>query len=112
MDLPDDHAARNDAVFREANEGIKAAAEQHGMADRIPFICECADSACTKIVQLSLSDYETIRDRPRHFLVATGHESTPEHRTRVIQSGDGYDVIEKLGIAGDVAEQLDPRSDG
>lgn len=77
MDLPDERAARNDAVFREANEGIKASAAQYGMTSRIPFICECPDSSCTTILQLSLSAYEEIRSEARRFLVATGHESVP-----------------------------------
>jgi hypothetical protein len=111
MELPGERAARNDAVFREANEGIRAAAEQHGMEDRIPFICECADTRCTTIVQLSLPKYEEVRADPRRFVTAPGHESGPEDRTRVVESGDGYDVVEKLGIAGETAEALDPRSE-
>jgi hypothetical protein len=34
---------RNDALFREANEGIREAAEDHLEGDeQVPFLCECA----------------------------------------------------------------------
>ena len=111
MDLPDERAAQNDAVFREANEGISAAAEQHAMEDRVPFICECTDTGCTTIVQLSLAKYREIRTHPRRFLVAPDHESGPEHQTRRVESGRGYDVVEKIEAAGEVADALDPHGD-
>ena len=37
---------RNDAIFRDANEGISDAAEEFGLDANVPFVCECADEAC------------------------------------------------------------------
>jgi hypothetical protein len=99
MELSAERAARNDAVFRTANDGIRAAAERHGMEDRIPFLCECADTGCTTIVQLSLSEYREVRAHPRRFLVAPAHTAGQEETTSVVARGDGYEVIEKADPA-------------
>ena len=51
--LMEERIAKNDAKFREANERISAAAEEHAVEGmRIPFICECADPTCMEIVRL------------------------------------------------------------
>src|SRR4051794_37329338 len=44
-----ERVARNNATFREANEGIAAKAQQLGLdAELIPFLCECVDERCTQ----------------------------------------------------------------
>ena len=60
-----DQVARNDAIYRAANERIEAAAEEYEVAGPIPFICECADATCTNIVLLTLTQYERIRAHPQ-----------------------------------------------
>jgi hypothetical protein len=100
--------ARNDATFRKANESIAGAARQLVPDDRVPFICECADPDCREIVQLTLAEYEGVRSHPVRFVTASGHEEG-EHAT-VVETGDGYVVVQKKGEAGAVAAELDPRS--
>jgi hypothetical protein len=56
-------------------------------------------------IQVSL--YEAVRDQPRWFVVVPGHER--EGVERVVQEHHGCLVIEKLGEAGEVAEDTDPR---
>jgi hypothetical protein len=106
-----ERVARNDAIFREANESISGAAREYGVETRVPFICECADPACTMIVQVELRDYERIRAHARWFLNAPGHYPAAQGYADVVDSRDGYDVVEKLGDAGELAEELDPRTD-
>ena len=109
-DLTAERVARNDAIFREANEGIRDAAEEHGMSQHVPFLCECPVPACTEIVHLSLDQYEAIRANPIRFVNAVGHQqAAPEHK-RVVAEHDGHVVIDKRGRAADVAAELDPRS--
>lgn len=101
-----DRIARNDAVFRDANERIHDAAIEHGAdANVFPVICECADPGCRELFNIALSEYEEVRRNPRRFLNAPGHEASTS-LCRVVDERDGYVVVEKTGRAGEVAEQL------
>ena len=53
---------RNDAIFREANEGIREAAKEHltDGDEQVPFLCECADPNCRELVLLALAEYQLI----------------------------------------------------
>jgi hypothetical protein len=101
--------ARNDSVFRDANERIKRAAEEHELVQEVPFICECADPRCTHIVSLTLGEYEEIRSNPRWFLNAVGHDAADGDWGRAVARREGWMIVEKLGQAGAIATQLDSR---
>jgi hypothetical protein len=105
--------ARNDAVFRAANEQIDAFVKSiDGAADdQLPFLCECADVTCTEIVRITSSEYEDLRRHPAWFATVPGHEGD-EHWARVVLENDRYAVIEKVGAAAEVAAELDPRGGG
>jgi hypothetical protein len=107
-----ERVARNDAVFREANEGIRAVAGQTELdeTELVPFICECADVHCTEIVQLSTVEYEAVRSDPTRFLKAPGHERNAHGWARVVDEFDRYTVAEKVGEAAEIAAELDPRT--
>jgi hypothetical protein len=107
-----ERVARNDAVFREANEGIRAVVDQTELSEDelVPFICECADVHCTEIVQLSTQEYEAVRSEPTRFLKARGHERNAHGWARVVEELDRYTVVEKIGEAAEIAEELDPRT--
>lgn len=62
------------AIFREANERIRGAAEEHSMAHAIPFLCECPEPDCTEIVQLSMDEYQAVRSQPTNLLHLPDHE--------------------------------------
>jgi hypothetical protein len=109
VDPKAERVAKNDATFREANEGIAASARRAGF-DRVPFICECAEPTCTTIVRLSLGEYEDVRASGTRFLIAPHHEATSDEHTTVVARADGYLIVEKTGEAAELAEQLDPRS--
>lgn len=106
-----EQVARNDAIFRDANEGIERAARQLGGAERVPFICECVDLSCREVLRLTLSEYEDIRSSPVRFVVAAGHELDETELEQVIARRPGYVVVEKQGEAAPIAAELDPRSD-
>jgi glutamine synthetase len=97
---------RNDAVFREANEGIAEAAEEYRPDGRIPFICECAEPTCTEIVRLTLEEYQQVRSDPRTFLNAIGHQVAARGWGKVVAEEPGYVVVRKIGRAGEVAAEL------
>ena len=80
------------AIFREANERIRGAAEEHAMAQGIPFLCECPEPECTEIIQLSMGEYEAVRSQPTNLL------QVPDHRVggnRVVSKRTGYVVTER-----------------
>jgi len=108
-ELSQERIARNDATFRSANERIAESAVEYEMGERIPFICECADPDCTQIVQLSLHEYEAVRENSRHFLNVPGHEVAGGPVVQVVADKEDYVVVEKLAHAGEVAERLDER---
>lgn len=100
-----ERAARNESIFRDANERLRQAAESLG-ADVVPFICECSETGCTELVQLTLEEYRGIRTHPRRFATAPGHESEVDGKCRLVDASERFEVIEKLGPGGDVAEEL------
>jgi hypothetical protein len=101
--------ARNEALFREANEAIERGlwpGEEH---PAVRFVCECARLDCGRMVELSLRDYERIRSNPKRFVVISGHQ-LPDFET-VVEERPGFVVVEKEGEAGDAVEELDPREE-
>lgn len=110
-DMAEERIARNDAVFREANEGIRRAAEEHGVRERVPFLCECADEQCAEIVRVSLVEYDAVRADPRRFLYARDHHVPFARSVELVEEREGYAVVEKVGVAAEIVEELDPRRD-
>jgi len=101
--------ARNEAFFREVNERIRDIGADFAEApdETYDFVCECPDPACVDLVQMTVGEYEAIRSSPRRFVVAPGHEIDEiEH---VVEVNEGSEVVEKHGVAGEVAAALDPR---
>jgi hypothetical protein len=87
---------RNNLIFREANEKIRARADEYDAPlDRVPFLCECPTPACTQIVRLTLAEYGDVRADSTHFLTAPGHEQAEEPVGRVVSRHEGYVVVEK-----------------
>ena len=92
-------------VFRAENEHIYASADALSMHGPIPFLCECADPACTDIVRMSDIEYDTVSQYPCRFFNVSGHEasSVEAGAERVLLVIGEFTVVVKVGIAGDVA---------
>jgi hypothetical protein len=108
-DLSAERVARNEALFRAANERIDERARASELRDRVPFLCECAEPGCTEIVQLATEEYERIRADPTWFLNAPGHNAAGGPATDVVERHDGYEIVCKVGRAAEVAAELNPR---
>lgn len=92
----EERIARNNQIFREANEKIRAAADEYNAPiERIPFLCECPTPDCRELVPLTLSEYEGVRADPTHFLTVTGHEGAEKPLGKVVSREDGYVIVEK-----------------
>jgi hypothetical protein len=112
----EDHAARteeagerkraqNEAAFREANEDINAIIDGHG-ADlpAAPFVCECGDRACRRLINVPVSTYREVRKSPRRFFYDLAHDGQTDEETSTIETHDRFLVVEKSGVAGEIAE--------
>ena len=99
-------AAKNEVSFRKANERLGEKRRELAVGGKTPFLCECSDPHCTEIVQLTFAEYEHVRSNPTWFLIAAGHEADA---TATIKEHDAYTVVEKAGVAGQIAEEEDPR---
>jgi hypothetical protein len=109
MTSREERIARNDSAFRSANEQIAGYASDHQFVDHVPFLCECATESCVTVVNLSLNEYEEVRAAPNRFVVAPGHQGS-EGTVSMLEDRGRYLLVEKDGVAGDVAKDLDPRS--
>ena len=91
--------------FRAQNERIYASANSLEILGPIPFLCECADTACTEIVRLSDNEYDSVSQYPRRFFNVSGHEapSVEAGAERILLAIGEFTVVVKVGIAGDVA---------
>jgi hypothetical protein len=98
----------NESLYREANEGIRRGLWPGEEDHRVAFRCECARIDCAETVRLTPAQYEHVRADPRRFAVVAGHEALDAES--VVERHDGYVVVEKVGEAAVVAEDLDPRS--
>jgi hypothetical protein len=102
-------AALNQAVARDANETVEdLAAAWDPPADPIDIRCECSRADCGVTLRVAVSEYEAVRDDPRHFLVFPGH--VDERIDRVVGSVRSYVLVEKTGEGAAVAEETDPRT--
>jgi hypothetical protein len=110
-ELTAERVARNDARFRESNEQLRGVSEalDFGPDELLPFLCECADVDCTTIVRLTGREYEQVRQSPVQFINARDHEVNGQGWVRVVDEFDRYTIVEKVGAAGKLAAELDPR---
>lgn len=99
-------AAKNESVFREVNERIRELEEGFGVEEKASFVCECSHPGCTAAVSATLDEYRAVRARPRRFIVARGHVNPDLER--IVTQTDRFTVIEKIGPAGEIAEQEAP----
>jgi hypothetical protein len=112
-DVIGDRVARNESRFREINERMEPSNAAHHWVDP-PFpdwVCECARTDCSVPVRLTIAEYESVRSDPAHFLVAPSDDHFVPGVEQVVERNERYWVVEKLGRAGDVSEDLDPRTD-
>ena len=97
-------AAKNEGLFREVNERIVELEENFGRRpdEATEFVCECSLTECVERVPLTLGEYQEVRAEPTYFLVVPGH--VDQANERVVRDRGDYVVVEKLGLAGEIAE--------
>jgi hypothetical protein len=107
--------AKNEALFREVNERISQINQELAPGSAQPdlvdgLICECSDPECLERVgPVTVAEYETVRQDPRRFIIAAGHQAADVER--VVDRQPTYWTVEKHeGAPADVARERDPRS--
>lgn len=99
----------NEAWFRELNERLELRAASASEANgRFEIVCECAREECTERIGIGFDDYEAVRRDPAAFIVVAGHVDPTCERV-VSSDGAPFQVVQKFGVAGAVAEDRDPR---
>ena len=106
MSRREERLARNEAFFRELNERLEAATPDS--AEELVVVCECADEDCVQRLTLREEEYEAIRAHDTHFVVAVGHVDV--RIEDIVRHTDRFEVVAKRGVAGEIAEDLVPRS--
>jgi len=100
-----ERAARNESLFREVNERIAELEETFARPDElVEFICECSVTACLERVPMTVSEYQDVRAEPTRFFVIPHHLDT--RYERVVRDHGRFLVVEKLGLAGEIADEL------
>lgn len=103
--------ARNEASFRDINERLSESLQQvPDNPEWLEFICECGSQDCDQHVQLSLAEYEQVREDSRRFAVVPGHVIPDAEK--VVSSHARYDVVEKVGDAVELTDEADARTPG
>ncbi len=103
-------AARNEDLFRRLNERLHDLAVIGGSSEpRERFVCECAQTSCSLLVELSADEYRAVRADDTRFLVFPEPWHTSPEVEAVVEHHDRYWVVEKRGTAGNEAEHLAER---
>ncbi len=109
-----ERAGENESRYRNLNERMEPHNAAHVWVDPpMPdWVCECASTECMKPVRLTFAEYEAVRAEPTRFFVLPDEEHLSLAVERVVERNERYWVVEKIGEAAEVSEQLDPRSSG
>ncbi len=102
-----ERVARNEAAFRVVNEGIERGRDLADEERVIKFVCECGDAGCTRLIGLTVAEYEAVRTNPRRFAVLGGHDVGEAED--VVERHERYIVVEKHADTAPIVEQRDPR---
>jgi hypothetical protein len=94
MSSREERRARNEVIFRAANEAIKKNAPNSEPV--LPLICECGTAECLERIEVTPAEFEAVRSNRARFLLSVGHEDDTE---RVVDEFDRFSVVEKTGAA-------------
>jgi hypothetical protein len=93
-----DRVEKNERLFRELNGRIRDVSEPLlGAGEPVEFICECARESCLDRVLLTRAQFDEVREDPRWFFVAPGHER--EDVELVVERRAGYVIVAKPWLA-------------
>jgi hypothetical protein len=90
----EERLAENQTLFRGANDRLVEFVEDHVRdAERVAFLCECADGFCRGRVELTLEEYRAVHARDDRFAIVPGHPRVEGEA--VVEHHEGFHVVEK-----------------
>jgi 3,4-dihydroxy-2-butanone 4-phosphate synthase len=99
MSSREERRAKNEAIFRAGNEAIVH--NTRGSEPMLPLICECGTRDCLEQIDVTPSEYESVRSHRARFVLSVGHQDESE---TVVDEFDRYSVVEKTGVGRAVVE--------
>jgi len=104
-------AAENEDLFRRLNERLHVlatVASSSVLAADTPerFLCECSQTSCSRVLELTPSEYRAVRETNRRFVVFPEATHTDPTLETVVERHQGFWIVEKNGEAGEEAESL------
>src|SRR5947209_5656802 len=100
--------ARTEALFRDVNERIAESAQRFDAAST-QFVCECADANCTHRLEVTLAEYEHVRQNGATFILAPGHDHADIER--VVARNGHFHIVEKVQkTVRETVHRLNPRA--
>ena len=97
----EERIAHNESWSRSLNE--RRAEWVSGRGEMTGFRCECWQDDCAERIPLSGEDWNMARAEPNRFAVAPDHVA-PDIEI-VVKKHSHFWLVEKLGVAGDIAEE-------
>jgi hypothetical protein len=108
MSLREERMAMNEAASREINQKIQEAYQDEPSANRIDIVCECARMTCNAAIDITLGEYEDVREDARQFVILPGHFVGDIEW--IVYENDRFAVVAKReGVPADVARNENPR---
>ena len=104
------HGARTQSLYRDVNERVRELNE--AFSTIVPlgdWVCECAEKTCFERIAISQEEYEAVRADGKRFVVAPSDQHVFHDIENLVEQYERYWVVEKYGIAGELAETVDPR---
>jgi hypothetical protein len=106
-ELREQRLARNQVMFRAVNERVRGINETFDdILDTHVYACECAEPTCVEQVELTPAEYERVRSDPRRFFVAPAQTHVFPEVEVVVERAERYWVVQKLGVAAEVATEF------
>jgi hypothetical protein len=102
--------AASESLFREVNERVEEINSASGAGMPREFVCECPDLRCTERIAMTLREYEELREHPDRFAIAPSNAHFLEEAERIAERHERYWIVEKTGLAGSRARELDNRA--
>jgi hypothetical protein len=104
-------ALKNQAFFRDVNERVRDLNDAFSAVDPLgKWICECANHTCIEGVDMTLEEYEAVREHPTRFFVFGSDAHVWPDIERIVDRNHRYWVVELNGRPGEIAMKADPRS--
>jgi hypothetical protein len=104
-------AARNQSLYREVNERVKEVNEAFDALYPVgEWICECANPECFETIEMTHGEYEAVRAGSDRFFVKPEEAHFVPEAEDVVERHERYWVVQKVGIAGELAQRKDPRA--